>query len=72
MSATWPQAMQTTVIFEDKGANTLLTLTWTPVGANVEEMKTFVDAMAGMNQGWSGSFEQLDQYLETKNQDEKK
>jgi uncharacterized protein YndB with AHSA1/START domain len=55
--------MQTTLVFEDTGANTLLTLTWTPVGANAEEMKTFVDAMAGMNQGWSGSFEQLDQYL---------
>jgi len=63
MSTTWPLKMNTTVIFKDKGSNTEITLTWSPINPNDVEAKTFTDAMPGMTQGWGGSFEVLDQYL---------
>lgn len=62
-SATWPLSMLTTIIFEDEGNKTKITLTWVPVDATAEEAATFQGAMDGMKQGWTGSFEQLDAYL---------
>jgi len=63
MSQTWPKLMRTTVKFEPQGNQTKLTLEWIPLDATKEELETFEQAMAGMNQGWGGTFEQLDQYL---------
>jgi hypothetical protein len=55
--------MLTTVIFEDQGKKTLVRLTWSPLNASDEELRTFIDGMAGMNGGWGGSFDQLDNAL---------
>ncbi|HSY73884.1 MAG TPA: SRPBCC family protein [Dongiaceae bacterium] len=63
MSPTWPLQMLTETTFaEDKG-KTLITIKWLPLDATDEERKTFNDARAGMTQGWTGTFEQLDDYL---------
>lgn len=63
MSATWPLEMLTTVTFAEQGAETDVTVTWVPLDANATELATFTEALPGMNQGWGGSFEQLDALL---------
>lgn len=64
MSSTWPKSMFTTLLFKEECKNkTKLTLTWIPIDASEEEMKTFVHATAGMTQGWNGTFESLESYL---------
>jgi len=63
---TWPTAMLTTVMFSSEGPNqTRVTLEWSVYGeANEVERKTFHDAKGGMTQGWTGSLDKLDDYLE--------
>jgi uncharacterized protein YndB with AHSA1/START domain len=64
MSPTWPPQMLTTIEFEAVGNKTKIVLTWKPVDASKEEMDTFIAAKPGMSQGWGGTFENLDAYLE--------
>lgn len=64
MNPAWPRAMQTTVLFEAQGDKTKITIRWLPVeGSSESELKTFDENRKGMNQGWSGTFEQFDAYL---------
>lgn len=62
---TWPETMQTTVTFAEEGKNqTRVTITWEVVGSPTnEEMQTFIAGRAGMTQGWTGSFDKLENYL---------
>jgi uncharacterized protein YndB with AHSA1/START domain len=71
---TWPATMLTMVKLTEEGPNrTRVTITWEPYGeATAEEVETFVKAKAGMTQGWTGSFDKLDAYLENNQQLEKK
>lgn len=68
MAATWPESMLTTVQFSQETPNrTRITLTWEVVGnATAEEMATFTGARNGMAIGWTGSFDKLEQYAETR------
>jgi uncharacterized protein YndB with AHSA1/START domain len=59
----FPLEMLTTVLFLDEGAGTRIDLSWIPLDATPEEEAFFVSMMASMNGGWSGSFEQLDEFL---------
>lgn len=59
----WPHEMLTTVTFTESGETTVVNLSWLPINATVEEIQTFNSAHAGMQQGWSGSFEQLETFL---------
>jgi uncharacterized protein YndB with AHSA1/START domain len=61
----WPQQMLSTFLFESEGAGTRLTIKWAPINPTAEERATFEGAFDGMNQGWSGTFEQLSEYLAT-------
>ena len=65
MAPTWPKEMRTTVLFEAQGPKkTKITVQWLPAdGSSDAELKTFEDGRAGMNQGWSGTFEQLNEFL---------
>jgi uncharacterized protein YndB with AHSA1/START domain len=63
MAPTWPAQMMTTVVLADFGSKTLITIRWSPYDANEIERKTFTEGMAGMHQGWNGTFERLDTYL---------
>ena len=64
MSATWPLEMLTTVLFEAEGKDkTKVTLKWIPINPSPEEVQTFLGAFDGMNMGWGGTFERLDDYL---------
>jgi uncharacterized protein YndB with AHSA1/START domain len=57
--------MLTTVIFNEEGPNeTRVTVTWEVHGkATPAEMEFFTNAKTGMTQGWTGSFDKLDDYL---------
>ena len=59
----WPRQTLSTTSFETQGGKTLITLRWTPYEATDVERRTFAANMSSMNQGWSGTFEQLAAYL---------
>jgi len=61
----WPlQTHNTWALTEEKGITTLV-LTAYPVNAEEEEERSFVDGFGSMQQGFGGTFDQLDEYLKT-------
>ncbi|MDX2054730.1 MAG: SRPBCC family protein [Polyangiaceae bacterium] len=62
---TWPEAMLTSVTLSEEGPNqTRVTVCWAPHGATTaEELTTFIQGRGGMTQGWTGSFDKLEAYL---------
>lgn len=64
MAPNWPLEMLSTFSFEALGnGKTRFTVRWAPYNATEEERKTFDAGHASMNQGWSGTMEQLEAYL---------
>ena len=61
--ASWPLELLTTVEFSETSGKTRVTVRWTPHEATEAERKTFDEGRPSMNQGWSGTFEQLTAYL---------
>lgn len=66
MAPTWPATMHTTVNFTDEGDHkTRVTVTWRVHGqATPIEMETFLKSRGGMTQGWTGSFDKFEDYLQ--------
>lgn len=67
MAPTWPETMMTTVTLASESPNeTRVTVEWEATGKyTAEELNTFITARAGMMQGWTGSFDKLENYLST-------
>jgi uncharacterized protein YndB with AHSA1/START domain len=67
MAPTWPETMLTTVKFTSEGPDqTRVTVEWEIHGnATKEELETFLKSRGGMAQGWTGSFDKLEDYLAT-------
>jgi len=64
MMLDWPREMLTRVTFDELSGKTRVTVQWTPVDTSTEiERKTFEDGRGSMQQGWTGTFEQLELYL---------
>ena len=65
MAPTWPETMLTTVeLTEEEPGRTRVTVTWEPHGTVTrEELDTFIKGRAGMTQGWTGSFDKLEEHL---------
>ena len=64
MAPNWPIETMSIFTFEDQPGNkTKFTVRWWPHNATEEERKTFDENHASMNQGWSGTMEQLEAYL---------
>lgn len=65
MAPTWPETMKTTVSFHEEGPNqTRVTIEWEVHGeATPTEHETFKSAKGGMTQGWTGSFDKLEDYI---------
>jgi uncharacterized protein YndB with AHSA1/START domain len=63
MSATWPLETLNEMILTEKDGKTTLTLTSVPINANETEIKTFNDSFPSMEQGFGGTFMQLEEYL---------
>ena len=51
--------MLTTVMFEEEGSGTRVTLTWSPLNAEADEQANFVSNIPSMHGGWGNSFDQL-------------
>ncbi|HTB63245.1 MAG TPA: SRPBCC domain-containing protein [Opitutales bacterium] len=61
----WPLEMLTTTTFTEQQGKTTITIQWSPLNATAEGCATFNSARPSMNQGWSGTFEQLEAYLQS-------
>jgi uncharacterized protein YndB with AHSA1/START domain len=64
-SATWPLEVLNTLTLTESGGRTTLTLRGAPVNAGDAERATFAANHKSMQQGFAGTFEQLDAYLAT-------
>lgn len=62
-SGEWPIKVLNTWIFEEKNGKTTLLLRGEPFEATVAEIRTFVNEFPGMNKGFGGTFDQLENYL---------
>lgn len=62
---TWPATMLTVVTLTPEGEDqTRVTLEWQTTGhVTPEELATFIAGRSGMTQGWTGSFDKLEDYL---------
>jgi uncharacterized protein YndB with AHSA1/START domain len=64
LQPSWPLEMYSVFTFEDEpGRKTRLTVRWSPHNATEEEQETFDTNHAGMQQGWTGTLDQLAAYL---------
>ena len=63
MSATWPLEMLSTTTFAEQNGKTTMTIRWHPVNATEEERKTFDESHESMNQGFTGTLDQLAEHL---------
>jgi uncharacterized protein YndB with AHSA1/START domain/predicted enzyme related to lactoylglutathione lyase len=63
MCDTWPREMLSSTTFTELSGKTTITLTWSPLNASEEEAKTFDSSRDGMTQGWTGTMDQLADYL---------
>ncbi len=62
----WPEVMLTKILFfSESNDQTRITIIWEPFGTvSKEELATFIEMRAGMTQGWEGSFDKLEKYLQ--------
>ncbi len=65
LAPTWPATMKTTVTLTEEGPDrTRVTVLWEPEGrVTQEELETFIKGRFGMTQGWTGSFDKLEEHL---------
>jgi uncharacterized protein YndB with AHSA1/START domain len=59
----WPREMLTTVTFTEREGKTTVTVQWLPISPTEAERQTFEAGREGMKAGWSGTFDQLADYL---------
>lgn len=65
----WPLRTLSTTTFDEVDGGTLVTLRWQALDATEEEERAFAAMHASMTQGWSGTFEQLEDYLALQTQE---
>lgn len=65
MASCWPATMLSTVSFSEEGPEqTRVTVVWECDGkTTADELAAFVKERGGMTQGWTGSFDKLEDYL---------
>ena len=63
MSPSWPLEMLSSTTFTEQEGKTTITLRWLPINATEAERKTFDSSHEGMKIGWTGTFDQLAEYL---------
>ena len=59
----WPLQILSTVTLAAEGKKTKVSINWLPYSATEIERKTFEEAASSMQQGWSGTLENLTDYL---------
>ena len=63
MSPGWPLEMLSTITFAGHFGKTTVTVHWAPLNATEEERRTFAEGFESMQKGWSGTMDQLAEYL---------
>ena len=63
MHLAWPLEMLSTIIFIEQAGKTTVTVRWLPLNATAEEIKTFETGFESMQKGWTGTLDQLGEYL---------
>ena len=59
----WPLKILSKISFEDRGGKTHITVCWTALDASDIELQTFETGAPSMTMGWTGTFEQLEEFL---------
>jgi uncharacterized protein YndB with AHSA1/START domain len=63
MAPEWPQEFLATITFVERDGRTTVTVNFVPINPNELERRTFDGGHGSMHGGWSGTFDQLAQYL---------
>jgi uncharacterized protein YndB with AHSA1/START domain len=63
LSPDWPREMLTTVTFSEKDGKTAVKVHWVPYEATDTERAVFEAGLGACEAGWTGTFEQLEDYL---------
>lgn len=63
LSPSWPLEILSTLTFAEHGSGTKLTVRWAPHNATEAERQTFEAGHDSMRQGWTGTLDQLADYL---------
>jgi uncharacterized protein YndB with AHSA1/START domain len=64
MSASWPREVLNTMTLTERDGKTTMTIAGGPINATEEERKTFGSSHSSMEQGFKGTLDQLEAYLE--------
>jgi uncharacterized protein YndB with AHSA1/START domain len=64
LSPTWPLEMLSTLTLVERAGNTTLTIAWFPLSPTEDERKTFEAGHDSMQKGWTGTLDQLTDYVE--------
>lgn len=62
----WPKQILSIIHFTAKGDKTEILVEWQPHETTGDERRVFDDNHSSMQQGWSGTFDQLEAFLATK------
>jgi uncharacterized protein YndB with AHSA1/START domain len=63
MQPVWPLEMHSSTTLEEKDGQTTVTVRWEPLNATDAEIEAFNKLHDSMVGGWTGTFEQLEEYL---------
>lgn len=63
LSPTWPLEMLSTITFAEQEVRTTVTVQWVPLNSTEAERKVFEAGHEGMEKGWTGTLDQLAEYL---------
>lgn len=69
LNSNWPREMLSNITFEESKGKTAVTVEWAPINATKVEWEAFRAGMKSMQQGWTGTFEQLEKYLSQQTMD---
>jgi uncharacterized protein YndB with AHSA1/START domain len=65
MSPDWPQQMITTFRFTEQNEKTTFAIEWMPYESTDKEIKTFDEGRDSMKGGWTGTLDQLTEYIDS-------
>lgn len=63
MAAGWPVEILNTITLSEKDGKTTITISGYPINASAEEMAMYHNSHAGMETGFTGTYDQLEEYL---------
>jgi uncharacterized protein YndB with AHSA1/START domain len=63
MAPDWPLELLSTIAFEETAGGTKVIVRWQPLDASETELAVFEAGRKSMEGGWTGTFEQLEEYL---------